>query len=85
MYSDILMLQKDKKWRYYMHTKIIIETFYSRDDVNKLYVSRKEGGSELASVDASIQWLEDYVKCLGEDWLQLLEIIYTTQALTEQI
>ena len=34
-----------------------------RDDVDRLYVSRKEGGKELAciedSVDASIQRLED--------------------------
>ena len=36
---------------------------HSRDDVDKLYVSRKEGGSGLASiedsVDVSIQRLED--------------------------
>ena len=37
-----------------------------RDDVNRLYVSRKEGGRGLASiedtVDASIQQLEDYIE-----------------------
>ena len=39
---------------------------YPRDDVDRLYVSRKEGGRGLASiedsVDASIQWHEDYIK-----------------------
>ena len=34
------------------------------DDIDRLYVSRKEGGRGLASIedniDASIQWLEDY-------------------------
>ena len=39
---------------------------YPRDDVNRLYVSRKEGGRGLASiedsVDASIQRLEDYIE-----------------------
>ena len=36
------------------------------DDVDRLYVSRKEGGSGLAnikdSVDASIQRLEEYIQ-----------------------
>ena len=36
-----------------------------RDDVERLYVLRKEGGRQLASmedcVDASIQRLEDYI------------------------
>ena len=39
---------------------------HPRDDVDRLYVSRKEGGGELASiedsVDASIQRLEDYIE-----------------------
>ena len=34
----------------------------SRDDVDRLYMSRKEGGRGLDSVDASIQRLEDYRK-----------------------
>ena len=38
---------------------------HPRDDVDRLYVSRKEGGRGLDSiedsVDASIQWLEDYM------------------------
>ena len=37
-----------------------------RDDVDKLYVSRKERGKGLASiedsVDASVPWLEDYIE-----------------------
>ena len=37
-----------------------------RDNVNRLYASRKEGGRELAlieyNVDASIQRLKDYIQ-----------------------
>ena len=42
------------------------EALHPRDDVDRLYVSRKEGGRGLASiedsVDASIQRLEDYIE-----------------------
>ena len=42
------------------------KTLHPRDDVGRLYVPRKEGGSGLASiedsVDASIQRLEDYIE-----------------------
>ena len=42
------------------------KAIYPRDDVDRLYVSRKEGGRGLASiedsVDASIQRLEDYIE-----------------------
>ena len=42
------------------------KTLHPRDDVDRLYVSRKEGGRGLASiedsVDASIQRLEDYIE-----------------------
>ena len=42
------------------------KALHSRDDVDRLYVSRKEGGRELASiedtVDASIQRLEYYIE-----------------------
>ena len=37
-----------------------------RDDLESLYISRKEGGRGLTSaeysVDASIQWLVDYIE-----------------------
>ena len=42
------------------------KAFHPRDDVDRLYVSRKEWGSGLASIedsdDASIQRLEDYIQ-----------------------
>ena len=42
------------------------KALYSRDDVDRLYVSRKEGGRGLTSiedsVDASIQRLEGYIE-----------------------
>ena len=42
------------------------KALHPRDDVDRLYVSRKEGGSWLASIedciDASIQRLEDYIE-----------------------
>ena len=41
------------------------KALHPRDDVNRLYVSRKEGGRGLASIedsiDASMQRLEDYI------------------------
>ena len=44
----------------------IHKALHPRDDVNRLYVSRKEGGRGLASiedsVDASVQRLEDYLE-----------------------
>ena len=42
------------------------ETLHPREDVERLYVSRKEGKRGFASIedsdDASIQWLEDYIQ-----------------------
>ena len=42
------------------------KALHPRDDLDRLYVSRKEGGRGLASiegsVDASIQRLEDYIQ-----------------------
>ena len=42
------------------------KALYPRDDVERLYVSRKEGGRGLASiedsVDTSIQRLEEYIQ-----------------------
>ena len=44
----------------------IHKVLHPRDDVDRLYVSRKEGGRGIASiedsVDASIQQLEDYIQ-----------------------
>ena len=59
------------------------KALHPRDDVDRLYVSRKEGGRGLASiednVDASIQLLEDYIEKHGEDWLRPSEKIMTTR------
>ena len=45
------------------------KALHPRDDIDRLYVSRKEEGRGFASiedsVDASIQRLEDYT---NEDW-----------------
>ena len=42
------------------------QALHPRNDVDRLYVSRKEGGRGLAStedsIDASIQRLEDYIQ-----------------------
>ena len=42
------------------------KALHPRDDVDRRYASRKEGGRGLASiedsVDASIQWFEDYME-----------------------
>ena len=42
------------------------KALHPRDDVDRLHVSRKEEGKRLASiedsVDALIQWLEDYIE-----------------------
>ena len=42
------------------------KAFSPKDDIDRLYVSRKEGGRRLASiqdsVEDSIQWQEDYIK-----------------------
>ena len=58
------------------------KALHPRDDVDRLYVSRKEGGRGLASmedtVDASIQRLEEYIEKHDEDWLQPSETIRTT-------
>ena len=55
--------QMDQKTRKLM---IMHKALHPRDDVDRLYVSRKKGGRGLASientVDASIQWLEDYIE-----------------------
>ena len=51
---------------------ITYKALHPRDDVDRLYVLRKEGGRGVASiedsVDASIQRLEDYIE-KHEWWL----------------
>ena len=66
------------------------KALHPRYDVDRLYVSRKEGGRELAriedSVDASIQWFEDYIqkkKKTKEVSLQPPEKILRTRWTTE--
>ena len=49
------------------------KALHHRDDVDRLYVSRKESGRGLAgiedSVDISIQRLEDYIEKRGGVWI----------------
>ena len=60
------------------------KALHPRDDLDRLYVSRKEGGRGLAciedSVDASIQLLEKSTKVYS---LQPSKTILTTQRSTE--
>ena len=62
---------------------IIDKVLHPRDDVDILYVSRKEMGREIASiqdsVDVSIQNLEDNIKNAQEDWSQPPETTQPTQ------
>ena len=55
--------QMDQRTRKLM---TICKALHPRDDVDRLYISRKEGGRGLAStedsVDASIQRLKDYIQ-----------------------
>ena len=78
--------QMDQRTRKLM---MIHKALHPRDDIDSLYVSRKEGERGLTSfqyiVDATIQRLEDYIKkSAEEDWLLRLETIQTTQASTER-
>ena len=62
------------------------KALHPRDDVDRVYVSRKEGGRGLTSIEdsvnASIQGLEDNIeKCEGG--LQPSETIVTSQWTTE--
>ena len=60
---------------------------HPRDDIDGLYISRKEGGRGLTSieysVDASIQRLEDYIENTNEDLLQPADRIRTKRLTTE--
>ena len=81
--------QMDKRTRKLM---TMHKALYLRDDVDWLYMSRKEGERWLTSiedsVDASIQRLEDYIEKRGrrliKDWLQPPETILTTRRPTER-
>ena len=63
------------------------KALHPRDDADRLYVSRKEGGRGLASiedsVDASIQRLEDYIQSKMAESLQPSETILITRWTTE--
>ena len=60
--------QRDQRTRKVM---IMHKALHLRDDVDRLYVSRKEGGRGLTSIEgsvnASIQRLEDYRENTNED------------------
>ena len=63
------------------------KALHPRDDVDRLYVSRKEGRRGLASiednVDALIRRLEDYIEKHKGEWSQTSEIILITRWTTE--
>ena len=66
--GPFLKLTRDKLKQMDQRTKnlmIMHKALLSRDDVDRLYVSRKEGGRGLASIEdsinSSIQRLEDYI------------------------
>ena len=45
---------------------MVHKALHTTDEVDRLYVSRKEGGRGLGSIqdsaDISVQWLDDYIK-----------------------
>ena len=59
------------------------KALHPRDDVDRLYVSRKQGGRGLGSientVDASIQRLEDYIEKHERGLIRPSETIRTTR------
>ena len=63
------------------------KALHPRDDIDRLYVSRKEGGRGLASiedsVDASIQRLEDYIQKHDGGLITASETILITRWTTE--
>ena len=64
------------------------KALHPRDDTDRLYVPKKEGERGLVGiedrVDASIQWLKDYIKSVEEYRLQPPETIQTTRESKEQ-
>ena len=47
----------------------IHKTLHPRDDIDRLYISRKEGGRGVSNIEdnvvASIQWLKDHIEKQG--------------------
>ena len=64
------------------------KALHPRDDIDRLYVSRKESGRRFVSiedsVDSSIRRLEDCIKKAKKDWLQWLETSQATKGSTVQ-
>ena len=70
--------QIDQKIRKIM---MMHEVIYPKDDVDRLYESRKERGWGHASIDDSV---DTKIKSAEEDWLQRPATIQTTLASTER-
>ena len=67
--GPFLKFTRDELWQMDQRTRKLMtmhKALHPRDDVDRLYVTRKEGGRGLASiedsVEASIQRLEDYIE-----------------------
>ena len=59
------------------------KALHPRDDINRIYVSRKEGGGKLASIEDNVDALMTTQKNSKEDRLQLSETILITRWTTE--
>ena len=63
------------------------KVLHSRDDVDRLHASWKEGGRRFTGIEdsnhSSIERPEDYID-IHKDYLQLLETILTTRKPTER-
>ena len=63
------------------------KALHPRDDIDRLYVSRKEGGRGLTSIEDSvdtwIQWLKDYREKHEGGLITASEMILTTWWTTE--
>ena len=55
------------------------KALHPRDDVDRLYVSRKEGERGLASIEANVDTSRTTLKSTKADWLQPPEMILTTR------
>ena len=63
------------------------KALHPRDNVERLYLSRKEGETGPASIEDSVDTsirLEDYVEKHREDWLQPEETTLTTWGSSER-